>query len=313
MMADFHILMKFMSDEYVGAFLDGKLHFNTLHFYREESKRLAIEKYLADHPSETKVPVSALENPQAWADALEGTVGTGFDKHLDDALEGYLLTDVMYRSVGFQYCNTLCFYKLRCRIVSLSAGRQKIEYDEPNMSGFGNSVVIIDDEKEFIRRVETGIKNLQTQGQNLKFLCGDVVYLKPMKDDKESDIVQRHYLMLQSDRMIDIEEEPYKDTLTSRRDCFVKGFNHSNEHEWRIALYRGVRDVCAYDGLQIGDIRDISHCVKKDGLIAEIDKMIKAGRARGDFNGYYGNIGRGEMRELFYKLGDNKAEEILFI
>lgn len=312
-MVDLHILMKFISDEYVEAFLDGRLHFNTLYFYREESKRLAIEKYLANHPCETKVPVTALADLQAWTDVLEGTVGTGFDKHLDDAMGEYLLTDVMYRSVGFQYCNTLCFYKLRYRTVGSPVGMHRIEYEEPKMDGFGNSVIIIDDEKEFIRRIEAGIKNLEAQGQNLRFLCGDVVYCKPMKNGKASDITQRHHLMLQSDRIIDIEEEPYKGMLTSRRDCFIKGSNHSSEHEWRIALYRGVRDVCAYDGLQIGDIRDIAHCVKKDELIAEIDKMIKAGRGISNFNGYYGNIDRNEMRKLFYKLGDNKAEELLFI
>ena len=95
--------------------------------------------------------------------------------------------------------------------------------------------------------------------------------------------------------------------ITSKRDCFVKMDKYTSQSEWRLALYRGIKSTEAYT-LEIGSIRDIATLVKTDKLADLIDGMFKNGSIKPGLDRYEGNIGRKEMSELFFRLGDNKAD-----
>ena len=112
-----HLLLKFISSEaFVKDFLDGSLYMNSLYyFWNEYPMREAAEKredYFEKHPDinpeEVIMPIEYILNP-AQADMFEGTVG--FSNSVDFVKEDigdHLLTDIILRAVGFQYCDTLC-------------------------------------------------------------------------------------------------------------------------------------------------------------------------------------------------------------
>lgn len=65
--------------------------------------------------------------------------------------------------------------------------------------------------------------------------------------------------------------------IKAHKDCFQKIDSHGNEREWHVALYRGVKDTEAYR-LEVGNLRDICHVVKKEKLVEKIDMLFKLGR-----------------------------------
>jgi hypothetical protein len=56
--------------------------------------------------------------------------------------------------------------------------------------------------------------------------------------------------------------------------------------------------------------------VKKEKLVEKIDRLFKTGKIKKDDTysvGYYGNTDRRAMRQMFYKLGENKAQMLVTI
>ena len=81
-------------------------------------------------------------------------------------------------------------------------------------------------------------------------------------------------------------------------DCF------KYQCEYRVILYRGVKSTEAYR-LEIGDISDIAHFVKRNTLNFEIQNLFKKG-IKQPSKLWYG-YDRHELKRLFYRLGDYKA------
>ena len=305
-----YILMKFISKkEFLDDFLKGSLYMNSLYYFWNEyplevAKRKKKEILVSNpeiNPDELLIP---LENsaPAGQMDLFEGTISTadgdkmGFEKNFTDVL----MTDIMLRSIGYKYCNVLCFYRLDLTITPF--GRNvAVKYNlNSQMNEFGEYVVIIDDEVELLRRINTAIK----KEANYRYLCGSVNYRKFKKSGTNAR--NGNSLTVKVEMEVDITEEPLKSAIISRRDCFDKTERYCNQKEWRLALYRGVKSTDAYR-LEIGDISDIVHYVRSDNLNEELQRTIQMGIKQGA-GGYYGNISRKEMKELFYQLGDNKAE-----
>lgn len=113
-----------------------------------------------------------------------------------------------------------------------------------------------------------------------------------------------------------MKAEPIVDMMdyqtTDRRDCFFKMSKYAWQREWRLALYRGVKEIDAYR-LEIGSIRDIVECVQPSDLSKTIDGLFVNNMIKPCDEGYYGNISRKDMKEKFYQLGDNKAEMFFFM
>ena len=137
-----YILLKYFREkDYADAFIAGKLYMNSLgYFWNEypliEAKR-KLEEYLKSHPGSTAedaniIPEYANLNPDQ-ADPFEGTVGTAPDDQIKSDFGDGALSDVIYRAIGYQYCNVLCFYRLDYRFDGL-----KIECDYNDMDDFGD-------------------------------------------------------------------------------------------------------------------------------------------------------------------------------
>ena len=303
-----HILLKFIGrSDWAESFLDGHLYMNTLYYfwneYPFEVARREKEEYLRVHPGVEPDSISVPINntlSRTQADMLEGTIGLN-DLVNADFGDG-ALTDTINRAVGYQYCNVCCFYRLDYTLQPVSFGQSIIRYDIPNMDGFGNYVVIIKDEAEFIRRINTAAKE-----KKFDFLCGDVHYKKLKKDGKPVDLSNRNHVALRTEDKVQIPDD-----MHTIRDCFVKTDFYSFQHEWRVALYRGVKDTAAHV-FHIGSLRDIACVVEKRKLATEIDNLFNAGEIKSSRDGYSGNISRREMKEKFVALGDNQMQMIMFV
>ena len=269
-----HILTRFFSrKKFLDAFISGKLYMNTLNYFWnngfEEQK-----------------------------DIFEGVVCTvpvkdfnGFPMDFQAAQA----SDYHFRAEGYKFCNILCFYKIN---FILEDGLLHCDLND-DMSKFGEYVAIITNENEFLRRIEAAVKR-----NHYEVLCGDVHYHPQMLNGKQSKEGPRMYLAVK-DRFFKIEELQNRGFNIRKRDCFYKGIEYHNQNEWRVALYRGEQTTDAYelDVVNLSDIvccypvRDIqkglAHCINRNGV--------------SDTVGWRGTIGRREMRELFYNLGNNNT------
>lgn len=137
-----HLLLKFISSKkFVKDFLDGSLYMNSLYYFWNEYPMLEArgkrEIYIKDHPDvnpqDVIMPIEYKLDP-AQADMFEGTIGFSNNvEFVKTDIGEHLLSDVILRAIGFQYCNTLCFYRL-----DYNMDNQIIKYQVPNMNAFGD-------------------------------------------------------------------------------------------------------------------------------------------------------------------------------
>lgn len=301
-----HLILKFISEkQYATDFLNGNLYMNSLYYFWNEYPLLVAkqkkEKYITEHPEvnsdEIVIPIEYKLSP-GQADLFEGTIGFSRSEIIKGDFGKYMLTDEILRSTGFQYCNTLSFYRL-----DYSYEPPFFNYDVPNLSEFGDYVVIIRDKGELQRRI-----GIASERENIDYLCGDIHYKALRCKGRETDLSDKPHLVMKADTLVDLNDY----ALTSKRDCFFKMDKYAWQKEWRVAIYRGVKDTGAYR-LKIGDIRDIAECVSSKELVETLDKLLASDQIRPGGDGYYGNISRKEMKEKYYQLGDNKAELFFFL
>lgn len=269
-----HCLIKYFSEKkYLEEFVSGQLYMNTLDYFWnngfEEQK-----------------------------DIFEGVVCTVPVRDFNAFPMGFQsiqACDYRFRAEGYKYCNVLCFYKMN---FSINGPFVNCEYDA-NMEKFGKYVAFIANEREFLRRVETAAKN-----EKFQVLCGDVRYHKQMLNGQPGHQGNQMYLSIK-DRYFTIEELQSRGYSIKQRDCFDKGDQYQTQNEWRVALYRGEKSTAAYK-LNVGDLSDIVHWFPIEKFQSEIPKNVNR-YGLSDFEGWYGNVSRKEMREAFYELGDRKT------
>lgn len=299
-----HILLKFISKkEYLEDFLDGKLYMNSLYYFWNQSAldyaKTCREKELKDNPNldpeKYVVPITGGPGP-GQIDLFEGVAKTvvSEESNLPDEMKTYMLMDTIYRSVGMGYCNVLCFYKMDYELINNGT---VCSYSLGNMQEFGEYAVIVDDKDELIRRIKRAAEK-----RRFKYLCGTVLYKKPKLNGKNAR--KSHNIVLKCDKQFEIED--------GYGDAFVKMDNYAYQKEWRVALYRGEKDTEAYI-LDVGNIRDIVHWVRSKDLNDEVRSMFRRRAVKKNSDCWQGNIDRRELRNLFYQLGDNKAEMMVVL
>ena len=168
-----------------------------------------------------------------------------------------------------------------------------------DMLKFGEYIAIITNENEFLRRIEAAVKR-----SHYEVLCGDVHYHLQMLNGKQSKEGPRMYLAVK-DRFFKIEELQNRGFNIRKRDCFDKGVEYHNQNEWRVALYRGEQTTDAYE-LDVGNLSDIVCCYPVRDIQKGLADCINRNGVS-DTVGWHGTIGRREMRELFYNLGNNNT------
>ena len=107
------------------------------------------------------------------------------------------------------------------------------------------------------------------------------------------------------DKFFTIEELQNRGFSIKKRDCFDKGIQYHAQNEWRAALYRGEKNTNAYR-LNVGDLSDIISWFPIGQFHVGIAENVNH-YGLSDFQGWYGNVTRKEMRESFYELGDRRT------
>lgn len=276
-----HILLKFVAAKaYAEDLLNGRLYMNSLHYFWNEFQI---------NDSDVRGQKDMFEGVYCHVDPVK----FGFPKDFADAL----VSDAAIRAEGYKYCHVHCYYRL-----DYWMDNHLLQYDLSDlMNDFGQYVVIIDDEKEFLKRV-----GLAAAEQNVDFLCGNVHYRAPKKNGEVISL--KHHIVLKAkDYLVDVTQPPYAGALTSRRDAFDKMDAMAYQKEWRIAVYDGEKSVDPKVLELKGGISDIAHIVETSRLAEELDSLFPSGKIKPGLDGWYGNIGRREMREKFYDLGDHKG------
>ncbi len=301
-----YLLVKFISSrKFVKDFLDGSLYMNSLYYFwneypiHEVTKKgdLSIQEH-SDINLEENIMSTRYKLNSAQADMFEGTIGFSNEEFVKADIGEHLLTDVILRAVGFQYCNTLCFYRLDYNIDG-----PFIKYAIPNMNAIGDYVAIIKDKCEFQKRIQDAVKR-----EGFVFLSGDVRYRGLQHERCSVDLSKKHHVVVRVEPVVDIRDY----NITSKRDCFSKMDLYDWQNEWRVALYRGVKETDAYR-LEIGSIRDIVECVRASELASTINLLVAKNKIKRSCEGYFGNTSRKNLKEKFYQLGENKAEMLFFM
>ncbi len=269
-----HNIIKFFSKKkYLDEFISGKLHMNTLDYFWN----------------------NGFEDQK---DIFEGVVCTVPVKDFTDFQIDFQTVqscDYRFRAEGYKYCNVLCFYKLN---YSTHGNFFHYEYNT-NMEKFGQYVAFITNEGEFLRRV-----GASAEKKNYKYLCGDVRYHEQMLNGNPRHQGNQLHISIH-DRYFTLEELTSRGFAIKKRDCFDKGIQYQGQNEWRVALYRGEKNTEAYK-LDVGDLSDIIRWFSVEQFQKGIAESVNQYRID-DFEGWYGNISRRDMRESFYELGEQKT------
>ena len=269
-----HNLIKFFSKKkYLDEFISGKLHMNTLDYFWNngfEDQKDIFEGVVCN------VPVKDFRGFPIDFQAVQAC-------------------DYRFRAEGYKYCNVLCFYKQ-----SYTTDGPFVNYEyNTKMEEFGQYVAFITNEREFLRRV-----GVAAEKEKYKYLCGDVRYHQQMLNGKPGHQGNQMHLAMRG-RYFTIEELKNRGLSIKKRDCFDKGIQYNGQNEWRVALYRGEKSTEAYK-LDVGDLSDIIRWFPVEQFQKGIAENVNL-YGMSDFEGWYGNINRRDMREAFYELGEQKT------
>ena len=269
-----HILTKFFSQRsFLDMFVSGKLYMNTLNYFWN----------------------NGFEEQKDIFEGVVCTVPVKDFKGIPTDFQAVQASDYHFRAEGYKFCNVLCFYKINFT----QEGRLLHCELNKSMAQFGEYVAIITNEREFLRRVEAAVRK-----RNYEVLCGDVHYHPQMLNGRQSKEGPRIYLGME-DQFFEIKELQNRGFNIRKRDCFDKGMEYHDQNEWRVALYRGKQITDAYE-LNVGNLSDIVLCCPVKDIQKGLDECISR-YGVSDVRGWHGTIDRRNMRELFYKLGDNKT------
>lgn len=237
-------------------------------------------------------------------DILEGVILSTSPQNIDFVPTDFMnhqLTDIQFQAIGYAFCNVFCMSRFEIVPLMPVRGGKLVDIRTPtNMKNFGDYVVIVDDEEEYLRRINKAAKNYP-------YLCGKVHYHNPTLNGTPME--KRPHIIVRREDALDIHK---LNGVKKKWDAFDKSTRYRGQLEWRLCLYRGVTSIEPFE-LDIGDIRDITHMIKVNDLEKEIYKLKNNPNFLKSTEAYYGNVSRKDLRELFYKLGDYKAWMFLTI
>lgn len=265
--------MKFLSKkEYADDFQQGRLYMNSLSYFWNHgfsAQKDIMEGVLLSVP------------PETFSFPLDFVRGQ--------------LTDLLFQAVGYGFCNVFCMSAVGLSVLRDTFRGALVKVETPsNMHEFGKYAVIVTDTSEFLRRINRAAKGC-------KYLCGKVNYSPATLRGQRMD--HRHHIIFKSESTFDISEIG---GIKKRWDSFDKNEKYSGQMEWRLCIYRGEKSTSPFC-LDIGDISDITRRVETKALREEIDRLLPELKISGMEDIFYGNVSRRELRELFYRLGDNRA------
>lgn len=274
-----HQLIKYFANEdYAKQFLSGKLYMNSIsHFWNNGfESQMDIFEGVSETIDKTKFGLLVY-----WQQILDG--------------------DILFQLNAYAYCNLLCFYRVDMMPGAAPdplgkpyalPGSCTIHVPSENMKEFGTTVAIIHDERAFVDRV------LQALEPGWLCVAGDVRYhgVKGRRGGRPGNAVFK----AQGD--FDAARYARPGTVSSRRDCFNKQEQYDFQREWRICLFRNVKDTDSYV-LNVGGLSDIVELVPSDRIqerLLHLHAPCVPGIVPPQYSGYRGNITRNGFKEKLY-------------
>ena len=212
---------------------------------------------------------------------------------LPNELQDAVARDVALQMVGYSYCNIFCMSRIDTKIVEDGALQISIPAD---MSQFGNKAVIITDLDEFFSRVHQAVTRC-----GFDYVGENVCYHQPRLFG--APVYKKSHIIWKSD--VPLSSEYFLNKITYQRDVFDKSEKYQSQLEWRLALYRGVKESKEYY-LDIGDITDIAKVVDFTEMIERrfIEELVMK-YDHAEIN-HVGTISRELLRQKFVDLGEKK-------
>lgn len=282
------LIKYFKTKEYAEMFKSGKLYMNSL-------------SYFWDNGFESQ------------KDVLEGICETikkdemGFSTQMKQLING----DTMFRLEAYKYCNLYCFYRIDImdkliwnpNTSSIFPDTRFICFPDESMKKFGNYVAIIKDEKQFFDRL------LNALDSNWICVAGDVSY------SERSGITKpiRNEIIWASQKSFPAKHRLRSNTLKpNSKDCFDKTKQYENQKEWRICLFRNIKDEKPYT-LDLGDLSDIVEIIEsKEISYYLINKYAPCinGNVPPQFSKFIGNVTRNQFKEKLYEFDEGMGKLI---
>lgn len=273
----FRLMRSFSKREWAEGFLSGCLYMNTLGYF-----------WWQGNPEQRDIleGVCASEHPQNL---------TSFESAFRDA-QAYMAKII---PAGYEYCNVCCFSMQRASAMRSNGG---IAFKSPSFEmSLGDYYVVVDDPRALIARVSETARNL-----GYSVMMGPVEYCSEKPLRKTS-----HHITLVGDP-VDYEVILPGKTPNLSSDAFCKLEHYSEQMEWRIALYRGVKDVKAFR-LNVGDLHDVAHLVLKQDFDEDTKKCSLTPIPWLTPAGYVGTVSREELRDLLFRLGDGEVRLLVSV
>ncbi len=294
-MKDFVLIRFFDNEKYAKEFLDGNISMNFLGAYwGPDSDRLNEEKELNHFD---KKPITPAKYGQD--DRYEGTILL-LEKDSDiipEEIRQRCIGNVILRIEEYRYCNLLCM----CA-VDFDQELNKINLPDTDYfkEHFGKYVVLIRDTEEFIRRLDSQL--MQT---GYDYVYGRVKYNDLLGDDT---LTSRHSLQMESNIQTDGLAEAIKKGKII--DVFDKDQLLNKQKEWRLCLYRGIKEESRVSLPSLGSLRDISQMCDTDNLNTELLHLFPGYtysmlQPDGDPS-YKGNISRNDLQTKICSDGQYK-------
>ncbi|MCC8195485.1 MAG: hypothetical protein LIO49_01540 [Ruminococcus sp.] len=220
------ILIKFTDHKYVSDFLDGNLYMSSLGKFWGLCNKFKEQK-----------------------DIFEGVcavTGIGKNAPFPDDFLSVMASDFRFRIEAYQYCNLLCFYRVdRDDATHIMQGIPK------KMDKFGDSVLVIKNRGEFIKRVKASV--IKAGG-----ICcmGDVNYHR----NAGEKIGPKMYLLSgegeETDGTFSLDSIGQFGPIKRRYGCLDKEIGYSDQREWRVCYLPKTYDTQDIR-LPVGNLRDI--------------------------------------------------------
>lgn len=225
------VLIRFTDKKYISSILEGKLYMSSLgKFWNYKNRN------------------------KAQMDFCEGIAATvpKKDTLFPEDMENVIAYDVRYRIEAYKYVNLLCFFR-----VDIDDERRVIQLPSMDMNDFGNTVLLVNNEHEFIRRVIQAVKR-----DSGICITGDVRY-HSIEDTAEPDKKYNHTISLivdskeeESSALFPMKSLPHIQDASHRYGCLDKYIRYANQKEWRVCYLPKVQnedDII----LDVGPIDDI--------------------------------------------------------
>lgn len=276
----FTLIKYFGKKKYAELFMKGKIYMNYLGYFWDP-----LNGYAEQHDYHEGI---VLATDSSHADSVLG----------DSVLREYAASVPMFRAEGYKYCNVACFNRVDVKTFPTYNHNMLLHWQEyANMKEFGEFVVIIKDVDELMKRV-----NAAVQRENFKYCAGDVEYYNNTEPYAQS-------MVLQIDPPFDLRNMPEG----RKFDSFCKEYKYKDQNEWRISLYRGVKEEKQYT-LNVGSLDDIACLTDIRHMTSKFNLLLGSGAVRHNWDyGYRGNATRDELRDLFIALEDYRANMSLTV